>query len=246
MKRIIFALFFSFFALAIWSQSADDIVAKYLESIGGAEKWKALKTVKLIGTVPTPQGDFTFEMLRKAPNKFIISLDVMGQKFVPQAYDGEVGWRINPFMGDPNPQKIPEEEMKSVRQEADFEDPFLDYAAKGNDVSYEGTADVDGVNCYQLKLTKNKGKADEEVVMNYFLDSETYLPIMVKQTPSEGQMAGQEMNVYYSDYQDAGDGLLMPYTIDTKVGGQSVQAIKFTAIELNTDISDDAFKYPGQ
>ena len=59
---------------------------------------------------------------------------------------------------------------------------------------------------------------------------------MVKQIPTSGQMAGQEMNVYYSDYQDAGDGLLMPYTIDTKVGGQSVQAVKFTKIELNGEI----------
>jgi hypothetical protein len=59
-------------------------------------------------------------------------------------------------------------------------------------------------------------------------------------------MAGQEMDVYYSDYQDAGDGLMMPYLIDTKVGGQSVQAVKFTTIEANADISDDVFKYTGQ
>jgi len=246
MKKLFTLLFLSVISLSLWSQTADGIINKYLESIGGADKWKALNTAKLIGTVPTPQGDFTFEMLRKAPNKFIISLDVMGQKFVPQAYDGEVAWTLNPFMGDPTPQKLPEDQMISVKQEADFEDPFIDYALKGNEVIYEGTADVDGVNCYQVKLTKNKGKGEEELVMNYYFDSETYLPIMVKQVPKSGQMAGQETNVYYSDYQDAGDGLLMPYTIDTKVGGQSVQAVKFTQIELNGEIADDVFKFPGE
>ena len=246
MKKLLTFLFLSLLTVSVKSQTAEGIVEKYLESIGGANKWKLLKTAKLTGTVPTPQGDFTFEMFRKAPNKFIISLDVMGQKFVPQAYDGEVAWTLNPFMGDPTPQKLPEDQMKSVKQEADFEDPFIDFAKKGNEVVFEGTTDVDGVNCYQVKLTKNKGNAEEELVMNYFFDSETYLPILVKQTPSAGQMAGQEMNVYYSDYQDAGDGLLMPYTIDTKVGGQSVQAVKFTKIELNGEIADEVFKYPGE
>ena len=246
MKKVLIFLFLSAVTVTLKSQTAEGIVDKYLESIGGIDKWKALKTAKLTGTVPTPQGDFTFEMFRKAPNKFIISLDVMGQKFVPQAYDGEVAWTLNPFMVNPAPQKLPEEQVISVKQEADFEDPFIDFALKGNEVVYEGTADVDGVNCFQLKLTKNKGKGAEEVVMNYFFDSETYLPIMVKQFPTSGQMAGQEMNVYYSDYQDAGNGLLMPYTIDTKVGGQSVQAVKFTQIELNGDIADDVFKFPGE
>lgn len=246
MKKLLTLFFLSVITVSLWSQTAEGVVNKYLESIGGADKWKAIKTAKLTGTVPTPQGDFTFEMFRKAPNKFIISLDIMGQKFVPQAYDGEVAWTLNPFMGDPTPQKLPDEQMISVKQEADFEDPFIDYALKGNEVIYVGTTDVDGVNCYELKLTKNKGKAEEELVMNYYFDSETYLPIMIKQVPKSGQMAGQETNVYYSDYQDAGNGLLMPYTIDTKVGGQIVQAVKFTQIELNGEITEEVFKFPGE
>jgi outer membrane lipoprotein-sorting protein len=245
MKKFIAVLFLSFFAISIWSQTVESIVGKYLENIGGVEKWKSVKSAKLEGTVPTPQGDFSFEMLRKAPNKIMISLDIMGQKFVPQAFDGETGWMINPFMGDPNPQKLPEDQLKAAKQDADFEDPFIDYASKGSEVTYIGTSDVDGVKCYEVKLVKNKGKEDE-AVMNYFFDADTYLPLVVKQTPSSGQMAGQEMNVYYSDYQDTGNGLIMPYTIDTKMGGQSVQAVKFTKIEFNTDIPDDVFKFPAQ
>jgi outer membrane lipoprotein-sorting protein len=245
MKKFVAVLFLSFFAISIWSQTVESIVGKYLENIGGVEKWKTIKSAKLEGTVPTPQGDFSFEMLRKAPNKFIISLDIMGQKFVPQAYDGETGWMINPFMGDPNPQKLPDDQLKAARQDADFEDPFIDYASKGSEVTYIGTSDVDGVKCYEVKLVKNKGKEDE-TVMSYFFDADTYLPLVVKQTPSAGQMAGQEMSVFYSDYQDTGNGLIMPYTIDTKMGGQSVQAVKFTKIEFNSDISDDVFKFPAQ
>lgn len=245
MRKLIAIIFFAVIAASTWAQTADGIIDKYLENIGGVDKWKAINTAKLTGTVPTPQGDFTFEMFRKAPNKFMISVDVMGQKLIPQAYDGEVAWTLNPFMGDPNPQKLPADQEKSVKQEADFEDPFIDYAQKGHEVSYEGTSDVDGITCHQVILTKNKGKGEDEMVMNYYFDSDTYLPLLVRQTPNSGQMAGQEINVYYSDYKDTGNGLVMPHTIDTKVGGQSVQAIKFTLIEFDTEISDDVFRFPG-
>jgi outer membrane lipoprotein-sorting protein len=246
MKKLIAVLLLSSFTLCSWSQTVDGIVGKYLESIGGAENWKAVKTMKLTGMVPTPQGDFTFEMFRKTPNKFIISLTVMDQKMVPQAFDGETAWTLNPFAGEPIPQKLPEDQAKAVKLESDFEDPFIDYAKKGNEVTYEGTEAVDGVNCHKLKLTRNKGKTGEESVTTYFLDTETNLPIMSRQTPAAGQMAGQEVSTYYSDYQDTGNGLILPFTLDTKVGGQSVQIVKFTAAEFNGEVSDEIFKYTGK
>lgn len=246
MKKSLSLLFTAFIATGfIAAQSADEIISKYLENTGGVEKWKSFETARFEGIVPTPQGDFNFEMLRKAPNKFIVSVDIMGQKIVPQAFDGEVAWMLNPFMGNPEPQKLPEDQANSVRQEADFEDPFIDYAQKGHEVTYEGTADVDGINCYQVRLTKNKGKGEDEMVMNYYFDAETYLPIKMQQTPGSGQMAGQVLDVYYSDYQDTGNGVVVPYTVDTKIGGQTVQAIKFTKIEFGTDISEDVFRFPG-
>jgi|WetSurMetagenome_2_1015567.scaffolds.fasta_scaffold14484_4 outer membrane lipoprotein-sorting protein len=243
MKKPITLLLCLTFTLTAWSQTVDGIVNKYFESIGGVEKWKTVKTARMNGTVPTPQGEFAFEMLRKAPNLYIISLEVMGQKMIPTAYDGVTAWSLIPFTGDTIPQKLSEEQAASVIQQAEFEDFFIDYAKKG-EVTYEGTADVDGVKCYVLKVVRDKG-TDKEAIYVYHFDSETYIPIMVKQTMKSGQMAGQELSVYYSDYQDAGDGMLMPYTIDTRMGGQSVQAIKFTKIEVNVDISDDVFKYKG-
>jgi outer membrane lipoprotein-sorting protein len=245
MKKIFTILLFSALTMTTsWSQTVDGILSKYFESIGGVEKWKSLKTLKMTGTVPTPQGDFAFEMSRKAPNKYMISLDVMGQKMIPQAYDGETAWMLNPFIGNPAPQKLPEDQAKALKSEADFEDPFIDYVKKGYEVTYEGDADVDGIKCYILKLIKNKGQGADESIMRYYLDNETYLPMMLKQKSDAGQMAGQEVDIYFSDYQDAGDGLIMPFTMDTKVGGQSVQAIKFNTVMVNVEIPDEIFKFP--
>jgi hypothetical protein len=58
-------------------------------------------------------------------------------------------------------------------------------------------------------------------------------------------MAGQEVMVYFSDYQDAGDGLIKAYTMDSRIDGQSVQMIKFKTIVVNEEIPDEFFKFPG-
>ena len=247
MKKLFSVLLFTAMMLtAALSQSVDDVLAKYFESMGSVEKWKELKTMKLTGLIPTPQGEFTFEMDRKAPNKMIISLDVMGQKLVPQAYDGEVAWTLNPFTGNTAAQKLPDEQANDLKRDAVFEDPFIDFATKGHEVTYEGTGDVDGVTCHILKLVQNKGKGADESTSSYYFDGESFLPVLVKQTMSNEQMGTQEVDVYMSDYQDIGNGLMMSFSMDTRIGGESVRAIKFTKAVLNEEISDDVFKFPAE
>lgn len=246
MKKLITVLLFSALTLTVtWSQTVDGVLGKYFESIGGIEKWKALTSMKMTGSLPTPQGEFNFEMNRKAPNKMMVSVDVMGQKLIPQAFDGEVAWMINPFTGNTAAQKLNDEQAKDLKNDAIFEDPFIDYANKGYEVTYEGTGEVDGVQCQILKLVRNKGK-DEENTSTYYFDNASYLPLMLKQTMNNGQNGSQEVEIHYSDYQDIGNGIIMPFSMDTRMNGQSVQAIKFTAIVVNEEIPDDIFKFPGE
>lgn len=245
MKKLTSIVLFSFLALtAARSQNVDDILKKYFENTGGLEKIKALTSMKMTGQIPTPQGEFAFEMFKKAPNKLIVTVDVMGQKIIPQAYDGSVAWSLNPFTGNTEAQVLPEEQAKGLRMDAVFEDPFIDYAGKGHEVTYEGTGDVEGSPVHILKLVRNKGKADE-AVSTYYFETTNCLPVMQKQKINTEQTGEQEVEIYLSDYQDAGDGLMMPFTLDTRMNGQSVQMVKFTSVTLNQEISDDLFKFPG-
>jgi outer membrane lipoprotein-sorting protein len=246
MKKLFTILLFSLLFTATRSQTVDGVLTKYFESIGGIEKWKALKTMKMVGQLPTPQGEFAFEMLRKSPDKMLISVDVMGQKLIPQAYDGTTAWMINPFTGSPEAQILPEDQAKSLKMDAVFEDPFIEYATKGYEVTYEGTGEVEGSQCHILKLIRNKGQGADEAVSSYYFDTNSYLPVMVKQNVNSGQSGSQEVEIYYSDYQDVGNGLIMPFSMDNRMNGQSVQAIKFTTIVVNEEIADETFKYPGE
>ena len=198
--------------------------------------------MKMTGNLVMQMGEFQFTMYRKAPNKFKIVMNIQGQEIVPQAYDGETAWMINPFAGGSGPSKIPEDQLKAVKDESEFEDPFINYKEKGYEASYEGTAEVAGTQCHVVKMIKHKDVEGEEMSSNYYFDIATNLQIMVKQ--KSAQSMEQEIEIYMSDYQEVPNGLLMPFVMDTQMQGKSVQKLTFTAITVNEDMPDDIFKFP--
>jgi outer membrane lipoprotein-sorting protein len=244
MKKIVLSLLaLSILTFCVNAQTVDEIIGKYYKSIGGMDKNKSLTSTKAIGKAPTPQGDFPFELYKEKPNKVKVVIDIMGKKMVAQAYDGKTAWMLNPFVGE-TAQELPADQAKSIIDGAEFEDPFINYAAKGYVVSLEGTEDIQGIQCYKVKLVKNKGIADKESTQYYYFDKESGLPLMIKTTVSVGSQE-QEVETYLSDYRDAGDGMIMPYSFEVKMGGQVVQSMVFDKITLNEDIPDDEFKFPG-
>jgi len=245
MKKTVLIPVFLLFAVQVFqAQTADDVLKKYFECVGGIDKWKSMTSLRMTGNLVMPQGEFPFTLYRKTPNKFKIVIKIMDQEIVPQAFDGETGWMINPFAGGEGPQKLSEDQTSALRDESEFEDPFIDYQNKGFVASYEGTGIAGGVQCHIVKLLKHKGIEGKEMSSYYYFDVENSLQIMIKQaTP---QTMGQEVEIYMSDYQETGDGFLMPFVLDTQLDGQSIQKLSFSAITINEDITDDVFRFPGE
>ena len=217
---------FLFFVIqGFQAQTADEVINKYFESVGGMDKWKNLKTIKMTGNMVMQMGEFQFTIYRKAPNKFKIVLNIQGQEIVPQAFDGETAWMINPFAGGSGPAKIPEDQIQAMKDESEFEDPFINYKSKGYDLSYAGTADAAGAQCNIVKLIKHKGVEGQEMSSDYYFDKATGLQIMLKQKGA--QSMGQEIEIYMSDYQELSNGLLMPFVMDTHMQGQECSKAEF-------------------
>jgi outer membrane lipoprotein-sorting protein len=243
MKKSFISLVILLFALQmIPAQTADNIITKYFESVGGIEKWKNLKSIKMTGKMVMVQGEFPITLYRKPPNKFKIVMNIAGQEIIPQAFDGETGWMNTPFGGAAGPQKMEEDQIRELRDVSEFEDPLIDYQARGFIASYEGTVDTAGVKCYIVKLIRHKGIEGKEMASLYYFDTEHYLPVMIKQ-PSP-QAMGQEIEIHMSEYQETSDGVLMPFVMDTHFKGQSVQKLNFTEITINEEMADDIFKFP--
>ena len=216
--------------------TADQIISTYLDNIGGADNWKALTSIRMEAKMSQMGMEFPGVMIQAPPNKQRMEINIQGQEMV-QAYDGETAWWINPFMGASDAQPMPAEMAEEFTKET-FEDDFIDYAKKGHTAEYTGDQEVDGVTCHEVKLTKEDGTEE----FHYF-DPEYMVPIMQKTIISSGQMEGQAVETYLSDYEEV-DGLMIPMFIESKVNGATQFALTVTKIELNPEVDATIFAYP--
>lgn len=227
--------------LAVQAQTVDEILAKYFENTGGVANWKAMKTMVGTGKMSMQGMDLDFKLSMKSPNKQHMKISVQGQEII-QAYDGKDAWSLNPFGGGKDPVLLPPDDAKEMTEE-ELEDDFIDYKKKGHEGKLLGKEEVDGVSCYKVELVKNKNNDKEDVTQIYYFDAENYVPIMVTSFARSGPMKGQESQTYMSDYQEV-NGLMMPFSMESKMNGQTIQKLSFEKIALNEPVDDAMFAFP--
>ncbi len=230
----IFALII--FSLAIAQETVEDIIKKNIEARGGYDKIKAVKTMKIAGKQMMQGLEVPFTIIQKRPNLIRLEATVQGQTLV-QAYDGENPWWINPFMGSTDPQKMPEDQAKSILEQADMDGHLVDYKEKGHSVELIGKEDLEGTEVYKIKVVLKNGEVRYDLIdTEYFLELETIAKVNQQGTEIEAE-------TFVSDYKDV-NGLMISHAIETKVAGNTISQIVIDAIEMNVDVDDSVFKMP--
>lgn len=242
-RKIALTIFTVLMVIVTKAQTADEILNKYFENTGGVKKWKELTSRKSVGKMNMQNMDFPITMFEKTPVKQRMQIQVQGMEIV-QAYDGTDAWMINPMAGGTAPVKMSDEESKDFKDN-DLQDEFIDYKSKGHTVELLGTEEIDGVKCFKIQLVKNKNNDKEDVSEIHYFDSENFVPIMVVSYARSGPTKGQEVKTYLSDYQEVG-GLTMPFFIEAKLNGQTVQKITVEKVTLNEIMEDNLFTFPKQ
>ena len=218
--------------------TVDEVIARYLEAIGGRDKLDAVKSMKITGKMLVPGGmEIPMTMEIKRPNKMRIDFTVQGMTGT-QAYDGKIGWSVMPFAGKTDPEKMSPDMVKLMENQADIDGPLVDYKKKGHKVELIGKEDLEGTEVYKLKVTKKGGDVEY-----YFLDAEYFLPIKVK---GKWKMMGSEVEfeTTLGDYKEV-NGLLLPHSVEQRGGDMGPgSTISFEKVELNVDIADDRFVMP--
>ena len=201
------------------AQDAQSLVAKNLEARGGAAALAAVKSISLQGRVLFP-GDFelTYKETRArlgGTTAARLDLGLQGLDLV-QSYDGSGAWRINPFQGRKDPEKMSVDEARSVADAALIEGPLLASRSDGSRVTYLGREDFDGTLAYKLKVTQKDG--DEFV---YWLDPDTFLEIKIDETR---RMRGAQhtTEIELGDYERIA-GVYFPMSIESWNQGQANQ-----------------------
>jgi len=225
-------------AASLSAQTADDIIAKYLKTVGGMDKIQAVQTLRRAGTF-NGGGGFEAAVLQenKRPNKVREEFSLQGMTGV-NAYDGKTGWKIEPWPGKKDAEALSEDEMKQIVEDADFDEPLVHYQQKGNKVEFVGMEQVEGTDTYKLKVTLTSGD-----VRYYYMDTDYYVPIKIEMKRMI-RGAEQEFETSLGDYKEVA-GWYLPYSVETRrKGSEDVQKITFEKIEANVPIDDGRFAKP--
>lgn len=239
MRRVMLGLAgLALFATSVFAQSADDIVARYIKTIGGVEKIQTATTLRRSGKLIGGGGFETpFLQENKRPNKVREELTRQGMTGVT-AYDGKSGWKIEPWRGKKDVEPLGEAELKNIIEDSDFDGPLVNYRQKGNKVDYLGMEPVEGTDAYKLKVTLANGE-----VRYYYMDTDYYVPIRIfTQRTVRGEQRDFETSV--GDYKQVA-GWYLPYSFETGVKGTLFrQKINYDKIETNMPIDDSRFEPP--
>jgi hypothetical protein len=230
-------LFAAAFAAILSAQTAEDLVNRNLQAKGGIDKIKAIRTLRASGKMQ--QGGFTVQMGADsmAPNLLRQSFTIQGMTQI-QAYDGNIGWKIAPFEGRKDPERLGDDELRDIMENAIFLGPLVDYRAQGSRVEYIGKDLIDGDDVYRLKVTLKNGD-----LYYYYLDPETFLEVRMEKVRFI-RGAVRESVIECGSYKLVA-GVYMPFTYE--VGSkQSAERSKITydKIEPNVTLDPAEFKMP--
>jgi len=227
------------FTVTVSAQTADEIITKHLQAIGGVEKIKAIKTMRSTGKLPVGPGiEAPITMEQSRPNSFRLDIQVQGMT-ITQAYDGATGWKVMPFGGKKDPEVMSDDELKDAKEMAEFDSDLVDYKEKGNKVELLGKESVEGSEAWKLKVTRKDGK-----VNLYFLDAESFLLIKAESKRMNAQGAEVESESVFGDYKEI-DGVLYAHSIEQgPKGSQQKMKITLDKIEANPKIEATRFKMP--
>jgi hypothetical protein len=214
--------------------TADQILAKYTEALGGAAVIDKLKTRSMKGTWLTSNGmTFGYEVYQQSPNKMYTVLNTPKQGVIERGFDGQIGWEKS----QRGLRDLQNQELIIMRR---YPDLFKDIKLQGQftRLVFGGKDKIDGKEVYVLRGLGIDGKGERlyfDVLTGLLVRRITTTPTIVGLIPEQ---------VDYDDYRDV-DGMKIPFTIRTTFIDSFYNSTrKFTEIKLNVPVDETRFTKP--
>ncbi|MBS2209789.1 insulinase family protein [Carboxylicivirga mesophila] len=204
--------------------TAEKVIIKYINAIGGTEAIAAVDNYILEGTMNVQGMPLSMKMYSRRPNHQCVETYMQGNLVSKQVFNGEAGKVVSP-MGE---QKIEGEMLENMKAESVMF-PETQYAELGYKLELLGADNVDGQDVVKLKVISPSGK--EQTV---FYSRNTGLKVKEVSTSPQGTMAST-----YTEYAEV-NGIKFPKKMSQAVGPQSFD-ITFESIKVNEGI--DASKF---
>ncbi len=216
------------------TQSLDQILKRHFEA-SGQERFSKVTTVRSAGKALQMGMELPFIQIQKRPDKMYLEIDIQGMKII-QAYDGETGWAVEPWM-TPDPRELTGPELRNLGQMASIDSDLVDWKEKGYMLELMGKESFEGREIFRLELSKSDGESYQ-----FYIDSESYLvKRMVTRTNYEGNVV--EGETILSDYRNI-DGIRVPFKIESRYGGQTMMTNLIEKVEFDVVIEEEVFSRP--
>lgn len=210
LKSVFAASAFCFAVMNVSAQTADEIVAKHITAMGGAEKLATLNTVKMEGNLSMQGMDIAVVITRTHLKGSRLDLEIMGSSNY-QIMNEKTGWMFFPVQQMDAPQEMPADQFAAAKSQLDIRGALVNYKDKGYTIEVAGTEKVDGKDAHKLKV--NKGTETS----TYFIDVATgYLLKTSKKSEMQGQTVDVETS--YSDFKKTPEGFVFPYSMTVPQG----------------------------
>ena len=232
-------------ALEIFAQdkrqpTVDEVVAKNIEAKGGATALHDLQSLRLTGKLLVQFGtqiELAYLQIKKRADEVRTEASLQGMTQI-QAYDGKEGWRVSPFFGRKDPERMSADDVKALIEDSEIDGALVDWQTKGSSVEYLGTEDVEGTLAHKLKVVRKNGD-----VSFVYLDPDHFLEIRIL-TERMRHGAHEEEETDLGDYEKAG-GVFVPTSIESgRKGAPDKQRIIIDKVEANVPVDDAVFHFP--
>jgi len=245
---IITLVLFSSVSVLAQDMTADQVFDNYYENTGGKEAWSNITGIKIMAKANQGGMEIPLEIVQLKDGRTYTKISLQGQDIMQAVYDGEVFWSTN--FQTQKAEKADKETTENMKLETnDFPDAFLNYQDKGYSAELLGKETIEGAETYKVKLTtepKTIGGKEVESVTFYYFDAENFVPIVQESEIKQGPMDGKIQQITMSDYQEVENGLYMPYSMTQGIKDAGSQGITIESIELNPEIDESLFTYPGE
>jgi len=100
--------------------AGKDIIARHIDGIGGEAAWKAIKSMRAVGTFAlVAQGmSGSLDLVTARPARMRLRITLEGVGKIESGYDGKIGWTIDPISG---PAVLSGRELAEMADDSSFD-----------------------------------------------------------------------------------------------------------------------------
>lgn len=226
--------------VSLRAQTADEIINKHIEAMGGKEKLASIKTVYTEYEMEVAGQSVPGATWLVNGKAYKNQVEFGGQKII-QCFTADKGaWGLNPMMGQSTPTEMPAEQAKVGMGQLDPGGPLFNYAAKGSTVELVGKEALNGKDAFKLKL-----KSKEGVESLLWIDPATYY-IVKSSVKVSAEGMDVETTVAFSDYKKTDYGNVIPSKTEISMAQGFSLSLTNKKTEINKEIDMKLFEMPKQ